>query len=141
MEDEFDKVEGLSNEEAIKIMGEQFKEETPNTYEPIFPGGPTWEEVNLWKVQFPKSKIFVFNLCDDGFVVRTINRVEYKNIVARTDLNAITREEQIAFQCCLFPKFDAAIMGEGGAGIPAAIAQFVMEESGFSPVQEVQRIA
>lgn len=131
-------------QQGIEQMGAQFEQEVPNEYEPIFPGvtdSPTWEDIELWKAQFPKSKIFVFNLVDDGYIVRTLNRVEYKALAAREDLNSITREEQIAFMCCLFPRLDQATMGEGGAGIPAAISQFVMEVSGFQPVQEVQRLA
>jgi len=112
-----------------------------NEYTPIIEDGPTREDIELWKRQFPKSKIFRTVILDETFIYRTINRVEFKTLSARTDLNALTREEQICRICCLWPQLTPQFIGEGDAGLIGSLAQTIMDTSGFVPPDEVERLA
>lgn len=105
----------------------------------LFPGGPTKAQLELWKKQFTTQvgpyrmgKVFVVEIQDFGYVIlRTLRRGEYLQINGYQNLNAYTREETIAHECCLFPVLEYEHMHELEAGIPATIAQIVMENSGF----------
>ena len=127
-------------ENGIEEIERNIEKEIPNEYEPLGVDGPTEADVELWKQQFPSAKIFKVTLSETIYILRTLNRVEYKMIVTREDLNALTREEVITKTCCLYPIIDSRILGEGDAGIPASLATLIMQVSGFEEPEEVQRI-
>ena len=70
---------------------------------PLFEDGPGISQVDIWKKQFTKEKIFHTQILDKHFVFRTLNRFEYKQIVAIENIDALYREEIICHTCVLWP--------------------------------------
>jgi len=101
--------------------------------EPVFEDGPGISQINLWKKQFSKEKIYHTQILERHFVFRTLNRFEYKNIVAYENLDALRREELICQTCTLWPfNYDFKIMAIEDSGYPSTLAQIIMENSGFT---------
>lgn len=99
----------------------------------IFPGGPSLSQVELWKKQFGVSKIFHTQILEKHFVFRTLDRYEYKQIVAIDNIDALYREEIICKTCVLYPfNYDFKKMAAEDGGYPSTLAQIIMENSGFT---------
>lgn len=106
---------------------------------PIFENGPTRSHVELWKKEYAGHNVFALNILDEFFVVRTLNRFEYKQLVALESVNALQREEVICNTCVLFPqKYDFKSMAIAKGGIPSTLAQIIMEASGFTKEYQIQ---
>lgn len=120
---------------------EALNQEVPHDYETLGASEITEENIMEWKLQFPKSKIFSITLNDELFIIRTINRVEYKAIATRPELNSYTREEVIAKTCVLYPQLDSRIIGEGDAGIVGTLSQYILRTSGFIEPDDIMRLA
>lgn len=100
---------------------------------PLFEDGPGLSQVELWKKQFTKEKIFHTQILDKHFVFRTLNRFEYKQIVAIENIDALYREEIICHTCVLWPfNYDFKQMAAEDSGYPSTLAQIIMENSGFT---------
>lgn len=100
---------------------------------PIFEGGPGVSQVEIWKKQFTKEKIFHTQILEKHFVFRTLNRYEYKQIVAIENIDALYREEIICKTCVLWPyNYDFKRMAGEDSGYPSTLAQVIMENSGFT---------
>lgn len=100
---------------------------------PIFEDGPGVSQVELWKKQFTKEKIFHTQILDKHFVFRTLNRFEYKQIVAIENIDALHREEIICSNCVLWPyNYNFKKMASEDSGYPSTLAQIIMENSGFT---------
>ena len=100
---------------------------------PIFEDGPGISQVEIWKKQFSKEKIFHTQILEKHFVFRTLNRYEYKQIVAIENIDALYREEIICKTCVLWPyNYDFKIMAGEDSGYPSTLAQIIMENSGFT---------
>ena len=100
---------------------------------PIFEGGPGVSQVEIWKKQFTKEKIFHTQILEKHFVFRTLNRYEYKQIVAIENIDALYREEIICKTCVLWPyNYDFKRMAREDSGYPSTLAQIIMENSGFT---------
>lgn len=100
---------------------------------PIFDGGPGISQIDLWKKQYTKEKIFHTQILDKHFVFRTLNRFEYKQIVAIENIDALYREEIICHTCVLWPiNYDFKKMAAEDSGYPSTLAQIIMENSGFT---------
>jgi hypothetical protein len=100
---------------------------------PLFEGGPGVSQVDLWKKQYTKEKIFHTQILDKHFVFRTLNRFEYKQIVAIENIDALYREEIICHTCVLWPyNYDFKKMAAEDSGYPSTLAQIIMENSGFT---------
>lgn len=100
---------------------------------PIFENGPGISQVDIWKKQFSKEKIFHTQILDKHFVFRTLNRFEYKQIVALENIDALYREEIICHTCVLWPfNYDFKKMAAEDSGYPSTLAQIIMENSGFT---------
>lgn len=100
---------------------------------PIFPNGPLQSEINSWKKQYIGYDIYATEVCGDYFVFRTLNRFEYKQIVALQNTDPLMREEIICETCTLFPPtYKWNTMATGKAGVPATYSQIIMEKSGFT---------
>lgn len=100
----------------------------------LFPGGPTRAEIASWKKQFEQDghSINLSELGDETFIWRTLNRVEYREIMALPNTDPLQREEIICEICTLFPyDYNFAGMAARKAGTPAVIAEQIMQESGF----------
>ena len=100
---------------------------------PLFEGGPGISQLDLWKKQYTKEKIFHTQILDKHFVFRTLNRFEYKQIVAIENIDALYREEIICHTCVLWPfNYDFKKMAAEDSGYPSTLAQIIMENSGFT---------
>lgn len=100
---------------------------------PIFDGGPGVSQIDLWKKQYTKEKIFHTQILDKHFVFRTLNRFEYKQIVAIENIDALYREEIICQTCVLWPfNYNFKQMAAEDSGYPSTLAQIIMENSGFT---------
>ena len=100
---------------------------------PIFEDGPGTSQVEIWKKQFSKEKIFHTQILEKHFVFRTLNRYEYKQIVAIENIDALYREEIICKTCVLWPyNYDFKKMAGEDSGYPSTLAQIIMENSGFT---------
>ena len=115
----------------------------PNEYEdeyvldpndiPLFENGPGLSQVEIWKKQFGQEKVFHTQILDKHFVFRTLNRYEYKQIVAIENIDALYREEIICHTCILWPlHYDFKKMAVEDSGYPSTLAQIIMENSGFT---------
>lgn len=100
---------------------------------PIFEDGPGISQVDIWRKQYSKEKIFHTQILDKHFVFRTLNRFEYKQIVAIENIDALYREEIICHTCVLWPfNYDFKTMAAEDSGYPSTLAQIIMENSGFT---------
>jgi hypothetical protein len=100
---------------------------------PVFEGGPGFSQVDLWKKQFTKEKIFHTQILDKHFIFRSLNRFEYKQIVAIENIDALHREEIICSTCVLWPfNYNFKKMASEDSGYPSTLAQIIMENSGFT---------
>lgn len=100
---------------------------------PLFEGGPPVGQVALWKKQFTKEKVYHTQILERHFIFRTLNRFEYKQIVAIDNIDALYREEIICATCILWPRnYDFKKMAEEDSGYPSTLAQIIMENSGFT---------
>lgn len=101
--------------------------------EAIFPGGPTQSMIDTWKHQFANSTVLHTKILERHFVIRTLNRYEYKQIIAIGNIDAITREEVICKTCTLWPiNYNFKAMANDDSGYPGTLAQIIMESSGFT---------
>lgn len=101
--------------------------------QPIFDGGPTQSQVDLWKKEWEGYDIFVVEIAGEFFVARTLNRFEYKQLVALSQTNALSREEVICNTCVLWPtQYGFKEMAIAKGGVPSSLAQIIMENSGFT---------
>ena len=100
---------------------------------PLFEDGPGISQVDIWKKQYQKEKVFHTQILDRHFVFRTLNRFEYKQIVAIENIDALYREEIICHTCVLWPfNYDFKKMAAEDSGYPSTLAQIIMENSGFT---------
>lgn len=103
----------------------------------FFPEGPLKTEVSAWKKKFEVDghHIHFVEVQGEKFIFRTLNRVEYREIMALPNTDPIQREEIICECCILFPySYDFTDMGKSRAGVPAIIAEQIMKESGFAKI-------
>lgn len=111
--------------------------------EELWEGGPTVGQALEWKNQY--GRLFITSLdYDDHILWRPLLRSEYKNHVRHIEKLTssgkmsqfeanLLNEELLAQTCMLWPMFDPN--EESLAGIPAIIAQEIMEASGFVALQ------
>lgn len=99
----------------------------------IFEDGPGFSQIQIWKKQFTKEKIFHTQILEKHFIFRTLNRFEYKQIVAIENIDALHREEIICSTCVLWPQnYNFKYMASQDSGYPSTLAQIIMENSGFT---------
>lgn len=117
------------------ISGPPQKESTPPQIspddQPIFPGGPLESQVLSWKKQF--QTIYLMNIQDEYYIFRPLNRYEYKQLMAIPNLDPLQREEIMCETCVLWPvDYTYDVMSASKAGVPAILAEEIMEKSGFT---------
>lgn len=99
----------------------------------IYENGPFKSQVDLWKKQYGDGHVFHTQVLDRHFVIRTINRYEYKQLVGLENTDALQREEIICSRCVLHPRnYNFKKMASDDAGYPGMVAQIIMEMSGFT---------
>jgi len=97
----------------------------------IFPGGPLRSQIDSWKKQH--NEVYMTEIGEEVYIWRPLNRFEYKTIVALKNTDPLQREELICEQCVLYPlEYDISAMANGKAGVPALLAESIMEASGFT---------
>lgn len=129
---------GAPETESLRQEGNAF-----STDELIFEGGPTRTELMSWKKQFETEghSVNLSEIGDDVFIWRTLNRVEYREIMAIPNTDPLQREEIICEVCVLFPyDYNFKAMAEQKAGVPAILAEQIMKESGFSKIAPPTRL-
>lgn len=103
-----------------------------NNDEYLFEDGPLASEVESWKKQF-EGVYLVDDISDDVYIYRTLNRYEYKSIMATPNTDPLMREEMICETCVLFPyNYSYERMSTNNAGIVSTLAEHIMSTSGFS---------
>ena len=105
----------------------------------IYEGGPNVSQVELWKKEWANHDVFAVEILGESFVVRTLNRFEYKQLVAMANVNALQREEIICETCVFHPfNYDFKAMALSKAGIVSTLSQVIMENSGFTKEYAIQ---
>ena len=122
------------NIQSLETEGGEIEEIEIDPYDqPIFEDGPTQSQVDLWKKEWEGYDTFVVEIAGEFFVARTLNRFEYKQLVALSQTNALSREEVICNTCVLWPtQYGFKEMAIAKGGIPSSLAQVIMENSGFT---------
>lgn len=104
---------------------------------PIFDGGPLMSELNSWKQQY--NTVFVTEVLGKVFISRSLNRHEYKQLIAMPNTDGLMREEIICATTTLWPgTYDWRTMATGDAGVPSTLASVVMQRSGFTQEYNVE---
>lgn len=109
--------------------------------EALWPGGPLLSELESWKKQF--TDIYMADDIDPNtiFIYRTINRYEYKAIIAAPNTDPLMREEMICEQCVLFPyEYSYGLMSNGNAGNVTTLAEHILTSSGFTKASIPRRL-
>lgn len=132
-------IQRTQNEDVNIEYEQEYEEQYDEEYyidpddTPIFEGGPGISQIQIWKKQFTNEKVFHTQILEKHFVFRTLNRFEYKQIVAIQNIDALYREEVICNTCVLWPmNYDFKKMATEDSGYPSTLAQIIMENSGFT---------
>ena len=130
------------NEEIKNIKTDHI---VPEDDYPIFINGPMKSTVSMWKKQYNHNvdgvemgHVFAVEVQGMYFVLRTLKRGEYMYLNSLQNQNAYTREEAIAHTCCLYTVLDYKEMADLDAGIPATLAEIIMNASGFSKQYNIE---
>lgn len=124
-----------SIEEApINTIEESFQENPINDEDfQIYENGPYFSQIEIWKKQYGQGHVLHTQIIDKHFIFRTLNRFEYKQIVAMQNVDALMREEIICSTCVLHPRnYDFKSMAANEAGYPSTLSKIIMENSGFT---------
>ena len=70
----------------------------------IYEYGPYMSQIEIWKKQYGEGHVLHTQIIEKHFVFRTLNRFEYKQIVAMQNVDALMREEIICSTCVLHPR-------------------------------------
>lgn len=124
-----------SIEEAPINTTEEAFEENPINDEDfqIYENGPYISQVEIWKKQYGQGHVLHTQIIDKHFIFRTLNRFEYKQIIAMQNVDALMREEIICSTCVLHPRnYNFKSMSANEAGYPSTLSKIIMENSGFT---------
>jgi hypothetical protein len=109
---------------------DHLQEEWDDLDELIFENGPTKRKVNEWKETY--GDVFFTPFEDEIYIWKTLQRHEYRQIIAKKEINPMDREEVFVEKCVLFPEgYTKEIMNNGKAGVPSLLAEMIMDKSGF----------
>ena len=121
--------------EKAPINTEEMYEENPISEDDfrIYDNGPYMSQIEIWKKQYGQGHVLHTQVIDKHFVFRTLNRFEYKQIVAMQNINALMREEIICTTCILHPRnYNFKAIASSEAGYPSTLSKIIMENSGFT---------
>jgi hypothetical protein len=106
--------------------------------EPIFTGGPTRQEVEALKEQYPNADIMCVLLANgSGVVYRTMTRLEWKRIqeLVQNVPDPEQRADIIFSKIVLFPNCqDRTIIQNLPAGVVTTVLTDFYQYAGFAPV-------
>lgn len=139
--EEYDYDYSKINNEPTEEYYDEYPEYSIDTFggTAIYPGGPSKTMIDSWKKQWEGYGVFITEVMGKKFIFRTLNRVEYKQIVALQNIDALQREEIICETVTLWPmNYTWDIMATGDAGIPSTLAEIVMSKSGFTKDYSIQ---
>jgi hypothetical protein len=104
----------------------------------VVPG--LWQStVNSWKKQF--GDVFYVDIKGEHFIFRSLERYEYKQILATPNTDPLIREEMICEYCVLYPAdYIFATMSGQKAGYPAVLSEVIMDHSGFTRDVKVAKL-
>lgn len=132
---DYDDLYNLSNSEYTEKPTPSLREYD----ELLFPGGPSKLDLDAWKKDWNGYDIYITEILNQTFIFRTLNRYEYKQIVAIQNIDSLQREEIICDTVVIWPKsFDWDSMAVGKAGIPSSLAEIIMAKSGFTREYSIQ---
>ncbi|MEX3713560.1 tail chaperonin [Cytobacillus horneckiae] len=120
-------------EVPVVNIGEEIDEDDPALAESeIFPGGPTYNDLEKWKSMY-NGEVYLTEFDEDNiFVWRPIKRKEYKDIAKLQNADNFYKEERICEKAMLFPaNYGFMNMSTGKAGIPTLLHELILEKSGF----------
>lgn len=139
--DDYVRIEEASDED-VEIPEEEARQvEDLDDDVVIWEGGPTAGQIKEWK-KF-HGDVYVTSLSYDKHIVwRTLNRLEYKELVKKMEQLVqggqlstaeanLWNEEAITEICILFPQYDKRALGSDMAGLPSLLSQEILEASGF----------
>jgi hypothetical protein len=120
---------------------EQFNNQMEKGTEKVFEGGPTKDAVENWKNQFG-GDIYMTEFDTETFIWRPISRLEFKKIVnAEGNQDDFYREERVTELCVLWPEnYSHDDIIDGKAGVPAVLADQIMNKSGFLPTTGAKKL-
>lgn len=145
----YDKYDGIDmdsySESPLPKINQEVREEKypeiENAEDFLFEGGPLISEVESWKKQYDSVYIVDDLPGDLIFIYRTLNRFEYKSIMAQPNTDPLMREEMLCQICVLFPyEFSYGQMANMDAGVPSILAEHIMQTSGFVRGVEPKRL-
>ena len=97
-------------------------------------------DITSWKKQF-NEQVYEITVKDEPYIVRPLERYEYKDIVGTPNTDPLIREEMICEYCVLYPQgFDFATMANKKAGLPAILSEFIMELSDFTKQVSIRKL-
>lgn len=132
---EFREEENYPSIQEAPINTEDVFEENPvdeNDFQ-IYEYGPYMSQIQIWKKQYGEGHVLHTQVIDKHFIFRTLNRFEYKQIVAMQNVDALMREEIICSTCVLHPRnYNFKNMASSEAGYPSTLSKIIMENSGFT---------
>ena len=132
---EFREEDNYPTIEKAPINTEDLFEENPINEDDfqIYENGPYVSQIEIWKKQYGQGHVLHTQIIEKHFVFRTLNRFEYKQIVAMQNVDALMREEIICSTCVLHPRnYDFKNMASKEAGYPSTLSKIIMENSGFT---------
>lgn len=96
-------------------------------------------DLTSWKKQY--EEIHLVTVKGKQFVIRPLERFEYKEIIGAPNTDPLMREEMMCEYCVLFPQqYDFTMMSGQKAGYPAILSEVIMDHSGFTKDVQVQRL-
>lgn len=106
--------------------------------EELLPG--FWaSDLTAWKQQY--GDVYDITIKDVTFIIRSMQRFEYKEILSAPNTNPLIREEMICEYCVLYPQgYDFTKMASDKAGYPAILSEFIMDLSGFTKQVSVRKL-
>lgn len=139
------------DEEELSFGQPQAKQEMPfQTFQPS-QEGPRYEEeeeiapglfksdISSWKKQF--GEVYMATVKGNIFIIRTLTRFEYKEIISVENTDPLMREEMICEYCVLYPQgYNFTSIAGGKAGTPAILAETIMNYSDFTRDVEVRKL-
>lgn len=132
---EFREEDNYPQIEKAPVNTDYIFEENPiddNDYQ-VYENGPYKSQVDIWKKQYGEGHVLHTLIVEKHFIFRTLNRFEYKQIIAMPNTDALMREEIICSTCVLHPRnYNFKTMAANEAGYPSTLAKIIMESSGFT---------
>lgn len=99
----------------------------------LYEDGPYKSQIDIWKKQYGEGRVLHTQILEKHFIFRTLNRFEYKQLIAKDNVDALMREELICANCVLHPRnYNFKMMAVQEGGFPSTLAQIILENSGFT---------